>query len=256
MTPVGTGRPAAVLAALAAAMLLGVGCGAHGRAHASASPRRPAATATSPTGVTLAREQAFAQAVNLTRADVPGFTLTSEARERETPSQKRLQRQLDACLGGGSGSGSPRYEASSGQFRRHAGLVDVTVSSAVTFFASAAQAGSEVTLLRSGRTAGCLSAYLDARYGGRRLGAVVIGHVKVQQGTPPAPGTSGGFAWRIDAPLHLRGVSVPFYLDMLGFVYGQAEVRLVSSSVIAPFPAAGQEDLFRLLLARATARHT
>jgi hypothetical protein len=125
----------------------------------------------------------------------------------------------------------------------------------VSFFRSPAQAGSEVALLRSSHTAGCLRSYLDARYRGRKLGTVVIGHITVQQGTPPAPGTSGGFAWQIKAPLLLRGLSVPFYLDMLGFVYRQSEVRLVSSSVIAPFPASGQEDLYRLLLTRATSQH-
>jgi hypothetical protein len=229
------------------------GCGGHGStgAHQRSSPAQ--ASQAGP-GVT-SRERAFAQAVNLTRNDVPGFALSSEQRERETPAEQRLQRRLDTCLGGGAGKFGGGFEAGSGQFRHQAGLVDVTVSSAVSFFGTAALAGREVALLRSGHSAECLTAYLDARYGGRRLGAVVIGRITVQQGTPPAPGTSGGFAWRINAPLRIRGISVPFYLDMLGFVYRQAEVRLVSSSVIAPFPAAAQETLYRLLLTRATAQH-
>ena len=255
-TPAATRGAVGAAAAVAAAVLLGAGCGKQGPVHAAVTTtRRPPPPAPAVTGATLAHERAFAHAVNLTRADVPGFTLTSEGRERETPTQKRLQNQLDACLGAGGSNGTPGYEASSGQFRRQGGLIDVTVSSAVSFFASAAQAADEVALLRSSHTAGCLRSYLAARYGGRKLGAVVIGHITVQQGTPPAPGTSGGFAWRIDAPLLLRGLSVPFYLDMLGFVYEQAEVRLVSSSVIAPFPASGQEDLFHLLLTRATSQH-
>ena len=245
------GRPALVLAAFAAATLAWAGCGGHGAAHTGAASAPVRSRAPAGSAVTVARARAFARAVNLRRSDVPGFTLAAATRERETPSQLRLQKQLDACLGGGGENHGQGLEASSGEFRHQSGLLDVTVSSAVSFLASAADAGRELGLLRSRHTGSCLSAYLDARYGGKRLGAVVIGHVTIKQGTPPAPGTEGGFAWRIDAPLHLRGIAVPFYLDMLGFVYRQAEVRLVSSSVIAPFPAAGQETLFRLLLARA-----
>ena len=44
---------------------------------------------------------------------------------------------------------------------------------------------------------------------------------------------------------------MPFYLDILGFLYGPSEVTLRSSSLLRPFPAAAEEQLFRLLLARA-----
>jgi hypothetical protein len=247
-----------VLLVIGLAAGLWSGCGGHGSTGARAGTHQssgPARVAHAGPGATVIRERAFAQAVNLTRRDLPGFTVSSEQRERETPAQQQLQRQLDVCLGGGAGEPGGGLEAGSGQFRRQAGLVNVTVSSAVSFFGNPVLAEREVTLLRSRHTGDCLTAYLDARYGGRRLGAVVIGHITVRQGTPPAPGTSGGFAWRINAPLRLRGIAVPFYLDMLGFVYRQAEVRLVSSSVIAPFPAAGQESLYRLLLTRATGQH-
>ena len=257
MSPAGGGR-GVVLLVIGLAAGLWSGCGAHGSpaAHTSAHQRTsPALAPGAASDAALARERAFARAVNLTRSDVPDFTLSSEAHAHETPAEQRLQRELGACLGGGGTRAGTGFEASSGQFRHQSGLVDVTVSSAVSFLASPALAEREVALLRNRHTGDCLTAYLDARYGGKRLGAVVIGRITVQQGTPPAPGTSGGFAWRINAPLHLRGIAVPFYLDMLGFVYRQAEVRLVSSSVIAPFPASGQESLYRLLLTRATAQH-
>jgi hypothetical protein len=45
------------------------------------------------------------------------------------------------------------------------------------------------------------------------------------------------------------------YLDILGFVYGPARVTLFSSGILRPFPAAVQQGLFSLLLARARAHH-
>ena len=47
---------------------------------------------------------------------------------------------------------------------------------------------------------------------------------------------------------------IPFYLDILGFIYGPTEVALFSSGVPVPFPAAAQQRLFLQLLARAKAR--
>jgi len=41
------------------------------------------------------------------------------------------------------------------------------------------------------------------------------------------------------------------FLDILGFGYGRAEVSLLSSGVLHPFPAAIQQRLFMLLLTRA-----
>jgi hypothetical protein len=40
-------------------------------------------------------------------------------------------------------------------------------------------------------------------------------------------------------------------LDFLGFVDGPSQITLVSSGLLQPFPAAVQQHLFALLLARA-----
>jgi hypothetical protein len=77
------------------------------------------------------------------------------------------------------------------------------------------------------------------------------GHVSDSSGSPPTPGTTGSFGLRISTPITLHHVSVPFYMDFLGFVYGPAEVTLASFSLPEPFPAATEERLFSLLLARA-----
>jgi hypothetical protein len=48
-----------------------------------------------------------------------------------------------------------------------------------------------------------------------------------------APGTTGSFAWRIELRFTLHGIQVPLYLDILGFVYGQAQVSLFSTGQTA-----------------------
>ena len=47
---------------------------------------------------------------------------------------------------------------------------------------------------------------------------------------------------------------MPVYLDVLGFIYGTAEVRLLSTGLVSPFPAGAQERLYRELVTRARAQ--
>lgn len=81
-----------------------------------------------------------------------------------------------------------------------------------------------------------------------------MNHVSISLGVPPSFGTTGSFAWRIAVTFSVRSIRLPFYLDVLGFVYGPAQVMLFSSGFPVPFPAAGQEHLFSLLVARAKAQ--
>ena len=251
-------RTGAVLAALAAVVLAaGCGKGGHVVSTTSTAGRASTGTSTAPASpsegrpLTAAQAGAFARAVNLTSEDVPGFTSSSKERHAETPAEEALQRRLQRCAGGGGTSGQPTR--SSQDFTRRGNVLAQTVSSAVSFAPTAAQAAADLKLLRSAHTRQCLASYLDLLFKSKRFGGAAIRRVAIAQGTPPAPGTAGGFAWRVTAAIAVRGVSVPFYLDILGFVYGPAEVTLQSTGVLVPFPAGAQEQLFSLLLQRARA---
>src|ERR1019366_6931793 len=74
-------------------------------------------------------------------------------------------------------------------------------------------------------------------------------------GNPPAQGVTGSFGLRISTAIVVRSVRIPFYLDILGFVYGPTEVILQSSGIPVPFPAAAEQHLYTLLLSRAKAQH-
>src|SRR5271166_2254125 len=262
-----TRRTAALLLLLAAG-LLPAACGKSDRTSTvAASPAAPPGGAQSEGAGTpqpgarpwtRAQAQAFARAVNLTAADVPGFTVVPPSRLGATPAERRLQAETARCLGGsgtvtGAGSSAGLAEVSSPHFQREAGARSASVSSEVNVSRTSALASRELAEIRSARTRACLTRYMEQVLG-RRAGGGVSSAVSVVGGNPPAAGTTGGFGWRITVALAVRGARIPVYLDILGFVYGPAEVSMFSSGLPEPFPAAAEEHLYSLLLKRATAQ--
>jgi hypothetical protein len=226
---------------------------AHGASGSSAGPSK------SPFGDSLSRQRAFAfaHAVNLTPEDVPGFR-ASEKHDNGSAREKRLEREMAHCAAGG-GPKLPGEEhkaladQSSKDFQLKHGIIDFSVSSQVSVQSSAAEARRGLQAIRSARVRNCFSHSLQLLFNDERLKGATPGPVTIQGGVPPAPGTTGGFGWRVTANFLVRGVKIPIYLDFLGFVEGPAEVTLLSSGLIRPFPAEVQQHLFALLLARAKA---
>jgi hypothetical protein len=195
------------------------------------------------------RAVAFARAVNLTSADLPGFT-ASEKHDSSSGSEKRLERQMLGCAGL-SGSAKAVAEESSKSFRLKHQIIDLSVSSEVAVQSSAAQAQRGLSAIRSSHVRGCFSSYLQQIFKSEKVTGATPGPVTIQSGTPPAPGMSGSFGWRVTASFDVHGIKVPIYLDFLGFIDGPSEVTLLSSGLLQPFPAAIQQHLFSLLLSRA-----
>jgi hypothetical protein len=204
---------------------------------------------------TRARALAFAHAVNLTAADVPGFTISHQP-EHESAAERRLQQQLRNC--GGTSGARPQQrapgalaEASSPHFELKRGILALGVSSEVSVAHSSAEADAALSAIRSSRVRACFSRYLSALLKSQHIpGATVVG-VSIASGTPPAPGTTGGFGWRVTATLAIRTVHISFYFDILGFIDGPAQVTLTSSGTVRPFPGRAQEQLYSELLTRA-----
>jgi len=252
-------RTAAILAIISAGALL-VACGRGGHFTTTGAPARTvagAATTTAPRAGGArpsgkAQALAYARAVNLTAADVPGFQASSRSHERETAVGARAEHAMDRCLGGAGGARAVA-ELGSKEFEAQVGIYNATVSSQVSVAPTPAVAAGELAEFRSGHARGCLRRYLDLLFkGGQYGGAVRV--VSIAAGTPPAPGMTGSFGWRISSAIALHGIRVPFYEDILGFVDGAAEVTLMSSGLPRPFPAAIEQQLFLLLLKRAAAQ--
>jgi hypothetical protein len=219
-------------------------------AHAGGSPTTAASAATA-SPLTKARALAAARAVNLTAADLPGFTVSSR-KQTKTTQEKGYERELLRCLGP-QAAGTQLAEAGSKDYELSHGILQLGVSSEVSIAPTPAMASAKLAAVRSPRVRGCFAHYFERLLKGQRYAGAAIGPVSLASGTPPAAGTTGGFGWRVTATLDLHGVRVSFYLDILGFVYGPATVMLFSTGALEPFPAAAQQHLFGVLLGRAKA---
>ena len=255
--------PAAASLALVLTALALAGCGKGGATTTIVAGARTSGAGTSPTPTSpaprsestpppdAARARAFARAVNLTAADVPGFTPTDTHSSRSS-SERRLEHEMLRCAGLG-GASKAVVEEGSKSFQLKRSVIQLSVSSEVTVERSRAAALRALAAIRSAHVRGCFSRFLEQLFHGEQLNGATAGAVSIQSGTPPAPGTSGAFGWRVTASFRVRGIKVPLYLDILGFVAGPSEVTLLSSSILRPFPAEAQQHLFTLLLARARA---
>jgi hypothetical protein len=194
---------------------------------------------------------AFARAVNLTAADVPGFSASSR-QEGETEQERRLQRRLRQCAGPARFAGGLAEEQSPA-FKLKRDILQLGVSSEVAVAHTAALAARELAAIRGGRVRECFSRYLNLLLAGQRNRGARLSPVSIASGTPPAPGADGSFGWRITATFTVGRLRASLYVDILGFGLGPARVTLVSSGVLRPFPAPIQQRLYALLLARASA---
>lgn len=208
-----------------------------------------------PAGQSPSRSQAlaFAHAVNLTAADVPGFVAT-EKHATSSGSEKRLEGQMLRCAGI-AGSSQAVAEEGSKDFKLKREIIDFSVSSEVAVQSSAAQAQKGLAAIRSAHVRSCFTRYLQQIFKSEQTTGATPGSVTIQSGTPPAPGMNGSFGWRVTATFLVRGIKVPIYLDFLGFVDGPSEVTLLSSGLLRPFPATVQQHLFALLQSRARSHH-
>lgn len=239
------------------------GCGGHGASTTAAhSGATKTAHASGSSGAhhaggapTKAQAQAFARAVNLQAADVPGFSVSHEhEHEHETAAERRLKPELRRCFGSATETKGV-VEAGSKTFERSAGIANASVSSEVTVAQTAALSAKELAAIRGGRLPACLAHYFEQLLRAQDFHGASVGPVSTRQGSPPAPGMAGSFGLRFSATVTLHGLRIPFYVDILGFVDGPAEVSLDTFGIPRPFPGTVEERLFSLLVERARA-HT
>jgi hypothetical protein len=249
---------------LIATALLVTACGSSSRlassnptaseaAHAATADGHPppAAGVSASDAVRSTRDQAiaFAHAVNLTAADVPGFTMAPPEHNHETTAEKHLEHDMLHCMA--AGNGKSVGEASSPEFKYEHGLLRAAVNSEVSVARSSAVAAKELRTIRSAHTRVCLSHYLNLIFKGKTYQGATVAPVSIVSGTPQAPGATGSFGWGITTTVTAHAVKVPIYIGIFGFTCGPAEVSLLTSAASAPFPAAAQRRLFSLLLQRA-----
>jgi len=209
-----------------------------------------AADATGPPSRTQAG--AFAHAVNLTSADLPGFT--QDPKGATGTGTGTGTGPASPCPGHPVGRG-PLLRAESPDFTRDIALQ--TVNSGVTVLPSSPVASRRLAFAHSAQARRCLARFVE-RYSHRTkpAGGVSFGRASVSGLPQPAPGADGSFHLRVKITARRGRLSAPFRYEVLGFRVGPAVVLLYTMAVGAPFSAADEQRLFSLLLARATANRT
>jgi len=212
-----------------------------------ASVPTAAAAAATPT---KAAATAFAKKVNLTAADVPGFTGKPN---KTTASDQRTSEMLAKCSGGID----PRRDISdvpSLDFSL-AGTGEEEVSSDVSVLPSAQLVRADLKSVKSARGRKCLTQGTERLLAAMKDPGVKYGTITLTTLKRTAPGSDGSFAYRFRVNATAGGVKVPFFVDTFGFASGPAEVGLTTLGIGQPFPATDEQRLITLLAGRASFNH-
>jgi hypothetical protein len=195
-----------------------------------------------------AQALAFAHAVNLTAGDVPE---TSVQTRRSRGSDATERREYAAC---GRGLEGPKIaKASSPKLTRGRELEVEQFSSTVEVMRSERTVASEFSLVTSPALRKCFAHVLARNLDDKAIGEARWGRVSVSRLAVHAPGATESAGLRIMVVLDVpfSEITVPVYFDVLGFAIGRVEVGVSAVSATQPVPAATEQELVSLLLARA-----
>ena len=206
------------------------------------------------TGGSLLKAQAttLAHAINLTSADLPGY---SASPQKENNSKEQSE-EFARC----TGAPNPRLalsEVSSENFARTGpeGVETEAVNSMVTVMPSAALAAKSLAAFRS-RGEACLEKLLNKRYAERSSEKVSYGQVGIVSIPAEDFSVNRSFGFNITTDVTVtHGPFYVLYVDVLGFVEGPLEVMLSATSTKRPTASATEQHLLSLLAARARAHH-
>ena len=226
----------------AAATLFGCGGSSHSSTASTAS--------TSHSSPAKTRAIAYAHAVNLTLADVPGARIVAGEREDQAPPPAAIR--VARC----AGAVDPRLriiDIDSAKFAL--GAPGQQVKSGVEVLPSAALAARNLAAVKSTRGQACLARFLSQ--------AVLAsthtqsGHVSISSLPNLLPGSQGYVGLRVRIPISTRNpingkqVQTQTTLDEFAFVAGSAEITLSARAIKAPIPTATERRLLALLTSRA-----
>jgi hypothetical protein len=225
------------------------GCGASSSlpgivAHSSSSPP-----------ITRSRATAYARAVNLRAADLPGMQLADA--EGVNPAPTEAGREEARC----NGSVNPNLllvNAHSASFTGGTEPEHEEIRSEIEVMPNATLAARDNAANRSPRAIACakhfLALQLDAQDGAR----VHYGPVTISPLSVPLQGATGSFAFRLEVPIlgvptAIESKPPHLFVDAFGFLSGPSEVALLTTGFPAPVPEATDKRLLSLLYSRAQA---
>ncbi len=207
-------------------------------------------SSSSTTPLSVPQATTVANQINLTSADVPGYTASPNP---VTAADTQNDEQLATCSGGVPPS-KDIVQLNSPTFSSGSGLTQVQVSSQVAVLPSAADVQKDLKALTSATGHACLSTQLSKVLSQTTSSAgVTIGGTTITTLPISTANTDGGFGVRITVSATAQGVHIPFFIDVDGIAKGPAEIELTALGLTKPFPADEETRLLALLISRADA---
>jgi hypothetical protein len=212
---------------------------------AASSPSTRSLAALHPT---KAQALAFARAVNLTVADIPEGRVS----KKERKSSSRDRHEFELCVGR-AWNQHKLADIGSPPFLRGHELETEWIGSDVTVATSVSVADGLLARLQRPEVRHCLAHLWTRSLGRTAIRNAYWGPVAIYALPVQAPGSSHRIGLRIAMTVHIPAneVTVPAYVDVLGFAWGSAEIALTATSVTQPVPPSVENQLLATLLARA-----
>jgi hypothetical protein len=206
--------------------------------------RRHAGTVRIPLALNASRATRFAGAVNLKLADVIG------ARVEARSSNPEEEQEAGKC---GSGDSVPLGGARSPKLDRGSGLEHETISSSVVVLPDERAARADFSYASSKAGLECYAKVLGKSLTNQAGTGVQVGRVRLRRMQLQGPQTTPSTGIRISARVSAAtgGLSVPLYIDAVGFLYGPAEIEIYATSFVQPEPQRTEQQLLTLLDQRA-----
>ncbi|HET6965778.1 MAG TPA: hypothetical protein VFH58_13470 [Acidimicrobiales bacterium] len=253
------------LAVLAAVVALAAACGSNRPATAppgtTAPPgagggiMSPSTTTTEPSQTSgaapsAAADRALASAVNLTTADLPGWTAKPNA---TTASDRDMQARLAECAGAPDQSAVEVVDVGSPTFHSGSGNVTSEVTSDVTTVRSQADGQNDLRAMQSDKLPACIQQVALPYLRSQLPAGATISDVTVRRLGAPA-GVPDSFSYRLIVPVSdAGGGTVTITSDSTGFLVGRAEVELNDTETGSVPDPTLEHKLVALLYQRARA---
>jgi hypothetical protein len=222
-----------------------------GVAHDAASAVSSGGDAVASRAPTRPQALAFAHAVNLSASDIPEASVEAKRASASDASERREDRSCERFVG--SSATHKLAEASSPKIKRGEELEIERITSTVTVLSDERAVARQFALLAKPALRECAARALTRNLDDKPISHASWGRVTVSRLPVHAAGATATIGIRIVATLNVpfSEVSVPIYVDVLGFGMGRAEVALTAMSATQPVPATTEQELLALLLARA-----
>jgi hypothetical protein len=231
-------RTIVIMLALAATGMLLAGCGRSTHASSISAPVGAGKL------ISTAQAVAYAHAVNLKPADLPGMSVQSP--EGDAPAGP-LRGEAARC----AGAVNPDLAVAKIRSANFSGAAHELIRSAVIVWPSVALATRNQAVGRSRRALLCAQRLISREFA-QRIGVKShVGQVRVSR-LAPLPGVPGSVGIRIKTSI-LGAHAGSDYVDAGAFVYGRSIITLYATGILQPVPEATESRLLSLLYTRAEA---